>query len=41
MLYSRGRFTEEGISDMVRVLQMDHNAHGVDGCTINVHVDDE
>ena len=32
---------EDSISDMVRALQMDRNAHGTDECTSNVHKDNE
>ena len=41
MPYSRGRHTEDSISNMVRALQMDCNAHGADECASNVYADDE
>ena len=41
MLYSRGRHTEDSISDMLWALQMDYNAHRADEYASNVHVDNE
>ena len=41
MLYSRGRHTEDSVSNMVQALQMDNNAHGADKCASKIHADDE
>ena len=41
MLYSRGKHNKDSIFDMVRAIQIDHNAYGVDECTSNGYADDE